>query len=480
MTEARNVDFGFEVSMGVVAQFAMAAIGFVGTIIFARVLGPVEFGGFYLLLSLAQIGDRPFVGWAVALKKRLSEPDASAQELIGTVPVMVLAAGGTATAASSLFGPQIRAYTGLERSAVIFPVLLSVIVAFASVQQTLDATGRVGRTRWIDTVRSLLTFPAQLGFVLLGFGAIGMVYGLVGATILTIPLTMYAINVRPRLPSRETLASVWAFAKYSVPTRIVSRTYDRFDIVLIGVLLAPAVAGDYQVGATLTMPAVFISSVAGSGLMARVSNLAGHPEQIRKEISNTVAFASVLAIPIFFGAVAISDPLIVTIYGPEYASGAALLIGLALYRVLRTQSTGYHQALSGLDRQETKLQINVGTLGFNIVAGLLLALEFGAIGVVAATVLSETIRYSLGVYVITREIPSVDLFPTVLRDQLLAGVTMFLAVEAAHTVVPVQSWFHLGVLVATGGLVYFTSLVALSGHFRQTVAGVLRSVRSAV
>jgi len=45
MTQASEVPFGLEVTRGVLAKFLMAIIGFAGTIIFARILGPVALGG---------------------------------------------------------------------------------------------------------------------------------------------------------------------------------------------------------------------------------------------------------------------------------------------------------------------------------------------------------------------------------------------------------------------------------------------------
>ena len=58
MSEAANTSLSRETLGGTIAQFVMAAIGFVGTIIFARWLGPSAFGGVYLLFALVKFADR--------------------------------------------------------------------------------------------------------------------------------------------------------------------------------------------------------------------------------------------------------------------------------------------------------------------------------------------------------------------------------------------------------------------------------------
>ncbi len=76
MSEAAKTSLSRETLGGTIAQFVMAAIGFVGTVVFARWLGPSAFGGVYLLFALVKFADRPMNGWSQAAKKRLSESDA--------------------------------------------------------------------------------------------------------------------------------------------------------------------------------------------------------------------------------------------------------------------------------------------------------------------------------------------------------------------------------------------------------------------
>lgn len=476
MTEASDVSFGAEVTKGFLAKFLLAAIGFAGTIIFARILGPVSFGGFYLLYSVIQIAKLPLDGISDASKKRFSETHTDRQAIAGATWLAAVGVCVIAGLAAILAGPHLVAFTGLEGAPYLFVVLFVALALFTPFQGLLSGTGQISRTIWVDFLRSLLTTPLQLALILLGFGAAGMVYGLSVATALTIPVTLYFLRTVPNLPDRDTLRYIWSYARHSSISALLSRAYSRFDILLLGFLLTPAAAGQYEVALKLTLPAIFISEVAGEGLMPRVSNLDSKGRSVALDISNTLSFASILAIPMFFGALILSRPLVVTVYGPDYAQAANLLIGLALFRLFETQVSPLAQAINGLDRPDINVRVSGLALGVNIVLGIVLTLRMGPIGVVIATVVAEGIRYVSLATILRRQIPELDLLPRTLLEQLLAAVIMAGIVYTASRYVEVQSWLHLGVLLLTGATVYGGFLFVSSPTHRMTVVSILEDV----
>lgn len=467
MGDAGDVDLGVEVSKGVVAKFLQAALGFAGTILFARILGPVEFGGFYLLLSVVDVVDKPVVGgWAGAAKKRFSEVHGSEEAVVGSQVLFNLVMVAAVTVVAVVFRDWLAAYTGLDAPVLLLLAVFVPIVFFYPFQNLVVAKGMVGRQVGIDTFRSVLTFPLQLLLVLAGLEAAGMAFGLGAATLLCLPLTYYSLRVRPELPDRETVRSLWTFARHSMPTSMVNKVFDRYDMLLLGYLVGQASVGDYKVALTLTVPAMFVATIAGSALMPKVSNLASREEAVGQEVTNTLAFTSVLSLPIFFGALAIPRPLVVTAYGGDYRGAAVLLVGLALFRVFQTQSRPLRSAINGLDRPDLTLKISALTLALNVVTGYLLVLEMGALGVVVATVGAELLRYGLCFAVVRSSIPGIDLLPRPMFEQVAAGVLMYGAVVLLEGVVPIRSWVTLGIVVGTGVVVYAAALFLISSQVR--------------
>ncbi len=477
MTDATTVSLGGETVKATVAKFTMAAIGFLGTVVFARILGPTGFGGYYLLFSLVKLGDRAVNGWGAAIMKRYSEADAPERELVGGQLLFTLAWVAVTALVSLLAATWLVSYTGLPEAPVLFVVLMAAVALYEPIDGIVQARGLIGASMWVDTFRSLLTFPLQLGLVLLGLGAAGMAYGLAAATFLSLPPLWYFVRTQPTIPTRGTVENLWAYAKYSIPNSFLGQAYDRFDIVLLGFLLAPAAAGQYEVALKLTVPATFVMLAAQSGLMARVSRLHSQGKAVSVDVSNTLAFSSILAIPMCFGAVAMPELLVVTFFGPEYADAATLLVGLALFQVVSTQSGPLTSAIGGIDRPEVNTRISALTLAINVALGVALTIVYGAVGVVVATVVAETIRYVLSVRVIKRELPDVVLFPRTLLEQVAAAVVMFVVVLALLDAVSVDRWYHLLAIVSVGGTVYGATLLAISRKLRVTIRGILENSR---
>lgn len=468
-----EMKLGLEVLKGFSGKLLQALLGFAGTIIFARALGPHSFGGFYLLLSLVMLANRPIMGVAVATKKRFAELDAARSDIFGAQIVFNIVVFGAVTICVLIFSPHLESYTGLDDAAILFIVLFGAILTFAPTQELVAGAGKVSVPVWIDTLRSVFTFPLQLWLVLLGLGAAGMVFGLSIATYLSVPITLYYLRTVPTVPKWETLRSVWEFARYSVCSRIIGRAYNELDPLLLGFLLTPSVVGYYQVAYKLTIPGTFVTVIASSGLLAKVSNLDSKGKSVGNDVTNTVSFASVLSIPMFFGALAIPESVIVTAYESDYAAAAELLIGLTVFTIIRTQSTVLSNVINGLEKPSVVLRGSVGSLVINLAIGIPFTLEFGPIGVVVATIVAEAFRYGLFFVVVRRE-TSANLLPRQLFKQVVAGVFMFSVVETVHiTYITVSSWADLLLLLIMGGFVYFIVLSSISAFFRNTLRLVL-------
>lgn len=478
MSSVGDVEFGLEISRGIVAKIAMAAIGFVGAIIFARVLGPGGYGAFYLVVTLVNVLDNPVTGWGNACKKRLTEKEFPEDEALGS--------GLTGAALNvALVVPGmafVLTYTNIFeiRSLFVpFAVLFVTVTLFAVTNRLLSGRANFSSADWSDTLRSVFTFPLQLGLVLAGFGAAGMVYGLAGATLLTIPYVLYRLEVRPALPSRETLRSIWTYARYSIPNGFVGTTQSRVDILILGALLATTSAvGYYETALKLTIAATFVTDAMSVGLMARVSNLHSRGKSVSRDVNNSLSYTSLLAVPVFFGALAMPEALVVTVYGADFRPAGPFLVGLAFYQVLYTQVEQLGSVVAGLDRPRRNLVVSAASLVVNVVLGVGLFYVVGPVGVVGATIVAEALKYVVLGGTVKRALPDVVMVPRPLRHQALAGGLMFVVVDRAHSLVDVSSAIHLVALVGVGAIVYGTVLGAISTEHRTTAVGILRDART--
>jgi len=477
MNAAAKINLSLESFKGILGKSVQYFLGFIGTVLFARVLGPTSFGGFYTLMSLVFLVQQPLIGVSNAVEKRLTETDAPRGEILGSSLIAHGVAYAILAVALWLTGGALEARTNVDDAGLVFFLLILSTTVFIAYAHLLSGSGRPALQIWSDTLRSVFTFPLQLLFVLFGFGAAGMGYGLAAASFLTVPIAAYFVKTPLEIPSREVARSLWRYARYSMPGALVATTYTRLDILLIGFFLTTGAAGQYETAYKLTTPAILVSSAIGPAIFPKISSLHSRGEPIGDDISNTLAFTSVLAIPIFFGALAIPESLVVTVYGGKYRDAAVLLIGLALYQLIHTQTNMFTRTIDGIDEPRTNLLLNVFTLSVNIVLGVALLFKYGPLGVVVATVVSEATRYAICVVVVRRRLRDVTVLPRPLVEQFIAGAVMYGVVEAVTGGYSIRNWVDLIVVLLVGSLAYGAALLAISQGLRATVRSVFRDAR---
>lgn len=476
-TDASDVSLGGETAKGAAAEFVTLLVAFLGTVVFARLLGASAYGGFYLLLALVELSDRPLRGWVQAGKKRASEVGVSESEILGGLIAAFCFIALLAISGAVVAGPWLRSYTGIPAAPSLFAVLFVSTALYVTHRGLVEARGLLGVAGWSNTLRNWVAVLLQLVLVVAGLGAAGMAYGYALATLLATPVVWYYAAVGPAWPARETLASLWSYARYSIPAKVLGTAYSRLDVLLLGALLTPAAAGHYEVAYRVAMPATFVAIVAGDTLMARASNLASRGRAVTPDVERALSVSAVLALPVFFGSLAIAEELIVTLYGSEYAPAGVLLVGLAAYRVVRSQTAPLIGVVDGLDRPDVTMRLAAGTLAVNLVVGVVLVLRTGPIGVVIATVIAESLRYGGLVLAVRRLLPGVKLFPYSLVEQSGAAVAMLLVVLLSLELVSITSWLHLLAVLAIGATSYTVVLLAVSARTRAALVVGARETR---
>lgn len=473
-----EVSLGGETTKGTAAKFVTLVFGFVGSIVLARYLGPAAYGGFYALLAIVEIVDRPVRGWASAGKKRASEADASRNEIFTALIAVLVVYLVVASLSATLAGDLLRSYSELSAAVSMFVVLLVTTTLYVTIRALVEARGLVGIATWTNTVRNITAVPLQIVLALpLGLGAAGMAYGYAAGTLLVVPIAVYYARAWYARPTRATFQSLWAFAKYSIPGGFVGKVYSRFDLLLIGALIGPASVASYEVAYRVSLPATFLSTVAGSVLLSKVSYTATGGGSIRDDVSNVLSFASLLSMPIFFGAVAIADELILTLYGTDYAEAGLLLVGIALYRVVKSHSGPLSAVVKGIDRPDFHLYLSTGVLVINVIVGVLLLLEFGAIGVVAATVLAEALRYIGLMWFLRRERTDIVFFPRPVVEQMFAAAAMAVIVVIALDLMAFTRPVETVIGLSLGAIIYFALLLIGSRYHRELARQVINAVR---
>jgi|GEM_PF-310084 len=503
-----TLDMGQEALTSLVAKLTMAAIGFGGVLIFARELGLERFGGYYFALAVALTLVRVSAGVGKTLKKRVSEVDTAPETFLGlglgfhavyflAVCVGTVVAGAVwEQATGTLVALSVRLNAAVPVLPVFDPPTVSPLVAagvlavfgttglFQVLNRFYAGIGYPGRSFWVDALRSVLTLAFQLTFLLVfDLGGVGLLAGLALATLLSAGVVAVDAAVVPRLPGRETLASVWEFARYAVPTAVVTDFYKRVDVFLIGLFAGTGAVGFYEAAIRLVRPADQVAASLSNPLQVKSSGRSSLGRDVREDLSNAFTYTGLFGIPMLFGAAAMPDALMRTFFGLEFEGGGAALVGVAAFFVFHIYQLPLVAAAEGTDRPRVVYRVKRAALVVHLLIAVPAALVYGLLGVIGATLLVE-IGMFCTFQLICRDAFGGVVLPRPIASQIAASAVMFGVVAWIETQLPLASWPSVVGLVGLGAIVYFAVLTLVSSHFRLTAVNVLgpvvRRVRGAV
>lgn len=452
------------VASGSVANAVQMGLGFVSIVAFSRLLGPEAIGVYFFVLAVVSTADGLLNGLVMAVGKRIPEVDSNVPELLGVLTYGLL----PATVAFSALVAAVLFLTGAAAgdTALFIFLVFTPFVASAAGVRAIIGLERVDLARWLEAARTVLRIALQFALIVLGFGVVGMVVGYTLAMVVAAVGALVVMQVLPRLPSRETLDSVWDFARYSIPGGVVSRLDESADEMLMGLLFVSATVGDYGVAVRLVAPALLVPSVIQGSLSARLSRLESQGKPVAAVLRRNLAFSAVLAMPLFFGALAIGNQVVVTVFGSEFSGAGPFLVILAASRVVKAWSSPMTSAVAGLDHPRAVLVINTISAATMVGGGLLLAVLVGPVGIALGILGAMVVRWLACVVVLTEYASLRDLLPVQIGEQLAAGATMYLLVVWLAGWL-VTSWQTVILAVGLGGMAYGLVLLAVSTETRR-------------
>jgi O-antigen/teichoic acid export membrane protein len=466
---AKNLNIFRQVLSGTGAKIVLAVVGFIGSIYFARVLGPVTFGGISLVYALSEWASHPMYGVGAATKKRVSESDKKRGVLFG---ILTLSAGiwtfiiGIAAVG---FETWIISLTSLKAAPEYLFGLTTTVGMFTALGRLVEGRGKVSQYLWINAIRKTTVVLLQALLLYIGFGADGWVAGAVISSSTFIIVLSIFIDSRPIIPDKNDIRSVWEFAKYSIVTSTLYAGYSRLDLFLIGYFISTSVAGYYQVAWQITMFGIFVPNVIGNSLMPKISALAAENknEKLLAEVQTGASVASIITIPVFFGALAIGNPLITIIYGTEYTPTVNLLIVVAIVRIVDSQSDSIIAATGGIDRPDITLSITIAGIITNIILGLPALYLIGPVGLIIVSALSEAIRWFGGVLFLRKKFGGFNPLGRSHLVQTIAGSIMYLLVKSSSLILNINTIFELSAIIIFGAIVYTILVFKFSRKARE-------------
>lgn len=439
-------------------------------VLLARLLGPDEYGLLFLAIAVfGVIGIVSKLGIAKSGARYVAEyKEREPNQLphIFRTVLMLNLATIVIVGVSLLVGHRRIAVALAEPELTSFLLLGVVYVAFEALSTyvrlmlqgleeiqfsaTLYALGRVAR----------LVFA--IGFVALGFGAVGALVGYVLAFALVTSIGLWSLY-RRYYREHERADSIESglrrrIGEYSVPLTATSTANvldKRVDTILVGFFLNPVAVSYYVVSKQIVD---FIETPV-SALGFTLSPTFGaqkaddNVDRAARIYETALTHSLLLYIPIAAGMILVAEPTLELFFGSEYLGAVPVLQVLALYAVLRAITKLTSNGLDYLGRARERAIIKGITALLNVGLNVVLIPLLGVVGAAVATGITYSVYTFANVYIVHQEF-NLRLGYLARRISLIVAVTGAMALVVFVAVDFIAGLLSLGLVVFLGVAVW--------------------------
>lgn len=462
------------------SRLLASVLGFVATIYFARVLGAEVYGIYALIIAfVAWLKMFGSLGISGAMIKRISEGEDQGAYLMAGL-VWLTGMGIVLSIAVVLAHGYVESYLAgwaehVTISVIWFVIaLLFVRLAATAVSGTLQGQKLVHIAGLLDPIKIGLRSLLQISLVFLGFHLLGMMVGYIIGYGLGLLVGVLFITIRPQLPTRAHLRSVFDYAKYAWLGKMQGRTYKDVDLLILGALVPTGLVGVYAIVWSFVQLLKLFGSAVSSAVFPEISAVSAQESQAEATaiIEDALTYGGFIVLPGAIGGTLLADRLL-RIYGPEFVQGTELFWIVLLSGVFYAYMRQCLNALNGLDRPDLSFRVNLLFIVSNVALNVILILEYGWIGAAIASATTTALGFILAYSQLTR-IVTVQFPIRAVMQQLSAAIFMGSVIVSIDALVRVTGIIQhnvaiLFVLVGFGAALYVLTLLVISPDFRAVV-----------
>lgn len=455
-------------------SLASALVGFVGLAFFSRALGARIVGIYFLFYSLLTFFNLlSNMGLQPATIKRISEGRYQDEFFTASLILRLIPFSLLSVVILLVRGP-LDSYMGADLSLYLIGVL-GLFQFTDLLRETLHGERKVARGGFVDFVQQFARVGAQVLFVVLGAGLLGLIYGLGIGVLAALALGLLLVDARPRLPRWDHFKSLFGFSRYSFGSALGGYVYEWAPVAIVGLFLAQRDVGIYGVAQSVAAVSLLASHGVANAIFPRVSALSarGGEREVAEIFRKGMAYSSLVVLPVFAGALVLSKEVLEVVFGADFGAGSFVLVLLLLSQVFRAWQMISVRVLEGINRPDIVFRVNLLTTGGNLLGCFILIRAFGLAGAAAAAVLTISVSLWLNTRVLKRLIPLAAPYREIAQE-LFAAAVMALSVLGLKALIPAKSLPTLLSLVTAGGLLYIGILLLISPEIKSKAISLIK------
>jgi lipopolysaccharide exporter len=386
MTRAKSRNLPERVRRGAVLSIANAVLirlsGILITAIVAHILDPRDFGAYAVALSAYAIVTA--IG-QVGVASCLIRADLDIDALAPTMVTVALAGCAILAAAMAAFARPIA--TALGSAYATGPVRVTALAvllsgAFAVPGAQLARDFKQDKLLLANVISFVPCNAALLILARSGSGAMAFAWSrVIGELIVGSVYVASAPKIfRPGL-ARDALSVLYRFGVPFAAANFVNYILLNVDNVLVGHLLGAAKLGTYVLAFNVaSWPYTLLGAAISTVAIPAFSRVKHDAALFRTAITGSLRDLSLVVMPICGVLMAVATPLVLTLYGAQWAASAQVLTVLAVYSAISMACVLFASILGSLGRTRSLLAIQLIWLGALIPAMALGVHRDGLVG----------------------------------------------------------------------------------------------------
>jgi O-antigen/teichoic acid export membrane protein len=408
----------FQLFIGVAVSTIIMAIG---TIILTRLMTPEEYGLYSIALVPSYMAIL-FRDWGVnsaitryVASARAENKEEHAWEIVVS-GVLFEAATGLVLSVILISLSNYIASTVFQRPETSFLIMVAAITIFAgalitAAQSSFVGFERMGLNSLTSICQAIVKTVASFLLVFAGYSTLGATLGytisFIAAAIISLAI-LYLTTIR-RLKREILLKSnmtqtLERMLRYGIPlsiASIISGFLVQFYAFLMAIYCTDTMIGNYQVATQFATLLTFFTIPISTVLFPVFSKIDPEKERELLQIvfTSSVKYAALILIPATMAVMALSKPMISTLFGEKWLY-APFFLTLYVINNLFVIFGGliFGNLLAGLGETKTQMKLSLITLTFGIPLAFILIPNLGILGLILVTIIAGIPSTFLGLY----------------------------------------------------------------------------------
>jgi lipopolysaccharide exporter len=322
------------------------------TAIVAHILDPRDFGIYAVALTayaiVASIGQ-------LGVSSCLIRADLDINFLAPTVVTISLITSAILAGAMAIFAAPVATALGSAAGVnavrtMSIAIMLSGIFAVPCTQLVRDF--KLKKQFIANVISFVPTAAALLLLAKSGSGAMAFAWSRVLGEVIegSVVIASVGKNYLPGF-NRRALPVLFKFGLPLAGANFVNYILLNVDYVFVGHLLGAVMLGVYVLAYNVsTWPGSLLGGVLNNVSMPAISRVKHDPERLKRAITDALRAVSLVVMPVCAMTIALSRPLILTLYGSQWGGAAKVLSVLSLYGAISISGVLFGNILAGLGR----------------------------------------------------------------------------------------------------------------------------------